>query len=259
MGALDGMTALVTGGGSGIGLGCAAALHRDGAHVTLMGRTESKLVDGAALLSATGERVTVIIGDTTNEDDVAAAVAAAAGASGRLDIAVAAAGTGSAGPITTTDLGTWNHVMATNLTGPFLLIKHAAAAMSGGGAIVAISSIASTLTHRYMAPYSVSKHGLDMLVRVAADELGRSGVRVNSVQPGLVPTDLTTFFTGTQPILDDYLAQMPLGRTGTTEDVGALVRFLAGPESGWITGVNVPVDGGHTLRRGPNLGIIFEQ
>jgi NAD(P)-dependent dehydrogenase (short-subunit alcohol dehydrogenase family) len=96
-----------------------------------------------------------------------------------------------------------------------------------------------------------------MLVRVAADELGAQGIRVSSVQPGLVPTDLTVGITGSEAILGDYLEQMPLGRVGTPDDVGALVRFLCGPESSWITGVNIPVDGGHTLRRGPDLSVAF--
>jgi NAD(P)-dependent dehydrogenase (short-subunit alcohol dehydrogenase family) len=256
-GALAGQAAIVTGGGSGIGLACARTLHRDGAWVTLVGRTESKLRDAAATIG--DERVQFAIADTVDEDAVAAAVALASKPTGALNIAVAAAGTGAAGPLLATELATWRSVLDTNLTGAFLLIKHAGGAMAtaGGGSIVAISSIASTLTHRWMAPYSVSKHGLDMLVRVAADELGAQGIRVSSVQPGLVPTDLTVGITGSEAILGDYIEQMPLGRVGTPEEVGAMVRFLCGPESSWITGVNIPVDGGHTLRRGPDLSVAF--
>lgn len=249
MSALAGMGALVTGGGSGIGLACAVALARDGATVTICGRSADKL---RAAAEAHGLRHVVC--DVADEDQVAAAVAAAAEPAG-LHIAVAAAGTGSAGPLLLTDLATWQAVLATNLTGAFLTVKHAgrAIAAAGGGAIVAISSIAGPLTHRFMTPYAVSKAGLEMLVRNAADELGVAKVRVNAVRPGLVPTDLTTAFTGSPEITADYLAQMPLGRLGTPEDVAALVRFLAGPESSWITGQLVGVDGGHTLRRGPDL------
>jgi NAD(P)-dependent dehydrogenase (short-subunit alcohol dehydrogenase family) len=91
-----------------------------------------------------------------------------------------------------------------------------------------------------------------MLCMNAADELGPMGIRVNTVRPGLVPTDLSSGLTASEPIVNDYLQQMPVGRLGTTEDIAAAVRYLAGDESGWVTGVNLSVDGGHHLRRGPN-------
>ena len=149
----------------------------------------------------------------------------------------------------------WQRILDVNLTGTFLTLKHAGAALvrSGGGAMVAISSIAGTSTHRYYGPYNVSKAGVDMLVRTTADELGMSGVRVCSVRPGLVETDLVTPILGDEAIVGDYLDQMPVRRLGQVDDVAALVRFLLDDEAGWITGVTVSVDGGHHLRRGPNL------
>ena len=119
--------------------------------------------------------------------------------------------------------------------------------------MVAISSIAGPLTHRFMTPYCVSKAGLEMLVKNIADELGHVGIRANAVRPSLVPTDITAGLTAMPELVSDYLEQMPLGRVGTEQDVANLVRFLAGPESSWITGQCISVDGGHTLRRGPNL------
>jgi len=115
-----------------------------------------------------------------------------------------------------------------------------------------MSSIAGTATHRYLSAYCVGKAGIDMLVRVAADELGPSKVRVNSVQPGLVATELVAGIMTTDAVLEDYLAQMPIGRVGQPEDIAALVRFLAGPESTWVTGQTIGIDGGHHLRRGPD-------
>ena len=109
-----------------------------------------------------------------------------------------------------------------------------------------------------MSAYCVSKAGLDMLVKQVADELGSSGVRANSVRPGLVPTDASAGLVATDVIREDYLEQMPLARIGTEDDVAALVRFLLGPESGWITGQCVGVDGGHSVRRGPNLTPVME-
>ena len=252
MSALDGKAALVTGGGSGIGLACAAHLLRDGAAVTLAGRSKEKLQAAAASLD--GEVRTVSC-DVADEDQVRHAVEVASSPSGALHIAVAAAGTGAGGPLLQTDLATWRSVLAVNLDGAFLTFKHAGGAIvaSGGGAMVGISSIAAPLTHRLMAAYSVSKAALEALVRNAADELGETGVRVNAVRPGLVPTDLASGLTASEGIVADYLDQMPIRRLGTVDDVATLVRFLAGPESSWITGQCIGVDGGHTLRRGPDL------
>jgi NAD(P)-dependent dehydrogenase (short-subunit alcohol dehydrogenase family) len=145
--------------------------------------------------------------------------------------------------------------MTTNLTGTFLGIKHAGAAIAaaGGGAIVAISSIAAPLTHPYMAPYCVSKAGLEALVRNAADELGRGGVRVNAVRPGLVRTELADPLLSDEAVVADYLAQMPISRVGTVEDIAEAIAYLCGPGSTWVTGQVLGVDGGHTLRRGPDV------
>ncbi len=124
--------------------------------------------------------------------------------------------------------------------------------------MVAISSIAGVLTHRWMTAYCVSKAGLEMLVRNAADELGGAGVRVNAVRPGLVPTDLAAPLVANAAAQQDYLDQMPLHRLGTPEDIGEIVRFLIGPESAWVTGQVIAADGGHTLRRGPDLDPVAE-
>lgn len=255
---LAGQAALVTGGGSGIGLECARRLVADGATVTLMGRTPERLEQGAADLAgdaAPGAGVHTVVGDVADEADVARAVAAAGEPLGGLHLVVASAGTGGLGPIVTTPLAEWDRILAVNLTGTFLTFKHGGAALvrSGGGAMVAISSIAGVSTHRYYGPYNVSKAGVDMLVRTTADELGLAGVRVCSVRPGLVETDLVTPILGDGDIVGDYLDQMPVRRLGQVDDVANLVRFLLGEEAGWITGTTISVDGGHHLRRGPNL------
>lgn len=257
-GSLEGLGALVTGGGSGIGLACAARLLLDGAAVTIAGRRADRLEAAAAELVAGApapDRVRWATCDVADEAQVQEAVAQAADQPGGLRLAVLAAGTGSLGPLVTTDRATWDAVLATNLTGAFLALKHAGAAMvrAGGGSVVAVSSIAAPLTHRYMGAYAVSKAGLEALVRNAADELGRAGVRVNAVRPGLVPTELAGPLAADEGIRADYLAQMPLGRLGTPEDVAEAVRYLLGPESSWVTGQCLAVDGGHTLRRGPDL------
>ena len=253
---LKGQNAFVTGGGSGIGLSCASAFAADGANVLIMGRTEEKLQQAAEQIRAIDGAGTVQIfaGDAGSEADIEAAVALAA-IDGNLDITVANAGTGGLGPIMMTTSDNWEQIMQTNLTGTFYTIKHAARKMSasGGGAICTISSIAGVRTHRFMGPYCVSKAGIDMLVRNCADELGVANIRVNSVCPGLVDTDLASGLMTTQEVYDDYMDCMPIARNGKVEDISNAVRFLTGPESSWVTGVVMSVDGGHHLRRGPNV------
>jgi NAD(P)-dependent dehydrogenase (short-subunit alcohol dehydrogenase family) len=105
-----------------------------------------------------------------------------------------------------------------------------------------------------MAPYCASKAGLEMLVQVAADELGAAGVRVNAVRPGWVQTDLMDPVKDQEEIRQSYLDNMPVSRLGEVEDVAAGVRYLVGPESSWVTGQCLGIDGGHSLRAGPDYG-----
>ncbi len=256
MSTLSGKNVLVTGGGSGIGLACASAFVLDGANVTIMGRNEDRLRGAVESLTRLGNagKVQYQVGDVATESDIETAVNQAC-VDGQLDITVANAGIGGLSPILATEADNWDEIMQTNLSGTFYTIKHAGRAMakSGGGAICAISSIAGIRTHRFMGPYCVSKAGIDMLVRNSADELGIANIRVNSVCPGLVETDAVTGLMGTEAVLNDYLACMPLSRHGVVEDVSQAVRFLCGPESSWITGVVLSVDGGHHLRRGPDV------
>ncbi|HLT15928.1 MAG TPA: SDR family oxidoreductase [Acidimicrobiales bacterium] len=255
---LAGQGALVTGGGSGIGLACARHLLRDGASVVIAGRSRARLDAAVAELEAEapdGAQVGAVECDVSDEDAVAAAVAATVELAGNLTLCVASAGTGTVGPVLRLPADQWRQVLDINLTGAFFTLKHAADAMvrAGGGAFVGLSSIAAPLTHPHMSAYCVSKAGLEALVRTAADELGRAGVRCNAVRPSLVPTELASPLEQDPAVLADYLAQMPVSRTGTVDDVASLVRFLCGPESSWITGECIGVDGGHHLRRGPNV------
>lgn len=255
--ALEGKAALVTAGGTGIGLGIAKRLAADGALVTICARRESVLAEAAKQI---GHDARYAVCDVTDDAQVKAAVEAAAEPLGRLDIAVAnAGGSATAGPLALADIDGWNGTLALSLTGTLSVVKHAAPWMGrgGGGSIVAVSSIAGHLTHRNLGAYCVAKAGVEMLVRNSADELGRYGIRVNAVRPGIVPTEMAAALHDTDVVREDYLAQMPLGRVGTPEDVGEAVRFLAGPESSWITGQLLGVDGGHSLRRGPDLDGLF--
>lgn len=263
MSSLEGYATLVTGGGSGIGEACAAALAHDGATVTICGRTDSRLEAAAERLrtAVPGASVHSVPADVTDEDQVQGAVARAAEHTGALDGVVASAG-GSLhmGPLLLADVAAVRATLDLNIVGTFLTLKHAAPllAASGRGAFVGVSSHAGRDTFRFLGAYGAGKAGLDMICRVAADELGPARVRVNSVQPGIIGNELMAAVTGGGPVLDSYMENIPLHRVGTVDDVGALVRFLIGPESAWITGQCISVDGGQSLRKGADFRAFAE-
>ena len=256
---IAGLAALITGGGSGIGLGCAERFAADGAHVTICGRSEERLagaVDAIQAVAADGVTVQAVACDVTDEAQVVAAIERACAPTGSLDIVVASAGgSETIGPLPTIDVDAWRRTVDLNLTGTFLTLKHAAPVMvrAGSGSFIAISSIAGSRSHRWFGAYGPSKAAIEALVAMGADELGASGVRVNAIAPGLVDTELVGAVTAGGPVLDDYLAQMPVSRPGTAADIAGAARYLAGPDSAWVTGQVLHVDGGHSLRRGPDF------
>ncbi len=255
-----GKVALVTGASSGIGRACARALAAEGAAVVLAGRRSERLDEVAAELKGEGARVHVVVGDVRAEATAAAWVKEAVAAFGGLDVLVNAAGVIGNGSVMDTTAESWKHVMSSNVDSILHMTRAAAEPLKERkGAIVNVSSVAGGVRpYPGLASYCVSKAGLDMLVKQVADELGISGVRANAVRPGLVPTDASAGLVSTDVIREDYLDQMPLARIGTEDDVASLVRFLLGPESSWITGQCIGADGGHSLRRGPNLTPLME-
>lgn len=255
---LQGKTAFVTAGATGIGLGCAHAIVEGGGQVMICARREDTLKAAVAEL---GANAAYVVCDITDDVSVDAAIATTLERFGRLDMAVNSAGTGTAGPILKTATAEFERVLDTNLTGAFRCLRAEANAMldAGGGSIVNVSSIAGALTHPWMGPYCVSKAGLDMLTRCAADELGEHGIRVNSVLPGVVRTPMAQALSEVEMSRDEYLRLMPISRIGEPADVGRLVAFLLSNDAGWITGQCIPVDGGHTIRKGPNLVPLFQQ
>jgi NAD(P)-dependent dehydrogenase (short-subunit alcohol dehydrogenase family) len=132
----------------------------------------------------------------------------------------------------------------------FNLLRWAGEAMirNGSGSFVAISSTAAVFSARYLSAYCAGKAAVDQLVRVAADELGQHGIRVNSVQPGLTRTASTAGSFRNPAMMAAFLEQQPIPRHGEVDDIAHAVRYFAGPESSWTTGQLLTVDGGHTLR-----------
>jgi NAD(P)-dependent dehydrogenase (short-subunit alcohol dehydrogenase family) len=259
-GGLEGTAALVSGGGTGIGWACAAALVADGAAVTICGRTESSLQAGVERLedvAALGGEASYVVADVTDEAAVATAVETAAWATGSLDVVVAnAGGGGSLGPLHTHDVADFTRVLHLNVLGTMLLAKHAIPLLARSrGSFTAISSIAGNLTHRWFGAYPVAKAGLEELIRNAADEYGPAGIRFNAVRPGFTATELMDGVPRDSEVFSSYVDNTPLDGVGEPADVANLVRFLAGDEARWITGQIINVDGGHGLRRGPDYSM----
>lgn len=250
----------MVGGGSGIGLASARLLAADGAHVTIAGRTADKLAAAAAELRAIGLDVATAVCDALDGKSVAAAIQAAADANRHLHIAVVVPGGGSIKPVLRYDDDQFSAEVDKNVRPVFLVLKYAGQAMvrAGGGSFVAISSTAAAFSTRYLASYAAGKAAVDQLVRVAANELGQHGVRVNSVRPGLTHTAATAGAFANPTMLDAFLDGQPLHRGGEAVDIAAAVRYLAGPESSWITGQMLAVDGGHTLRAFPNYADLLD-
>lgn len=258
-GNLRGYAVLVTGGGTGIGAGCAAELAADGAAVTICGRRQEVLEAAAEKISAAvgfGGSVSIAVGDVTSEDDVKAMVAKSMEATGKIDGCIAnAGGGGMLFGYENMDTEEFIRVMNLNVLGTMLCIKHTLPHMiaAGGGSFIGMSSLAGHITHPWFGAYPVSKAGIEAMIRNCADENGEHGVRFNAIRPGFVATEMMDMIPRDGEIYQSYIENTPMGDVGYPEDIGRMARFLISPESRWVTGQCINVDGGHSLRRGPDF------
>jgi NAD(P)-dependent dehydrogenase (short-subunit alcohol dehydrogenase family) len=257
-------TYLVTGGGSGIGKGVAAGLVAAGAAVMIIGRNADRLaaaVEEIEAGKAGGGAIRYEPADVTDEDEVTRAVDAATAWHGRLHGVVhCAGGSETIGPITQVDSQLWRRAVDLNVNGTMYVLKHSARELvrGGGGSFVGISSIAASNTHRWFGAYGVSKSALDHMMQLAADELGASWVRVNSIRPGLIRTELVAPVLESPELSEDYRLCTPLPRPGEVEDVANLAMFLLSDAASYVTGQIINVDGGLMLRRGPDFSAMLE-
>lgn len=252
---LAGQTALVTGGAGAIGAACAGALLRDGATVVLMGRRRERLDATCETLQEQYPRgrVEVMAGDALQPEDVQRAADFAHGLAGRLDIVLPTVGGGGFKPLLMQDLQGLRDELDINIGSAFLAIRHAVPLMREGGSIVCISSTAATMPFPWLSFYCAGKAGLEGLIRTAADELAPAGVRINAVRPGITRSEATADMFASPEVMAKFQEQLPLGRSGEPDDIAEGVRYLAGPESSWVTGQCFNIDGGQCLRRHPDM------
>jgi NAD(P)-dependent dehydrogenase (short-subunit alcohol dehydrogenase family) len=251
-GMVQGKVALVTGAGSGIGRKSAELLAREGARVLVCDFDEESGQQTLRRIRDAGGEASFRQVDVADESQVEAMVAHCVEHFGRLDSAVNNAGIGGpSGGLETIELPDWNRVLAVNLTGVFLCMKHEIPRMrqQQAGSIVNMSSGAGLIATPGLAPYSASKHGVLGITRSAAVENARLGVRINAICPGSIDTPMLRAAMETDPSVEKMIrASMPIGRLGEAEEVAEAVVWLCSDRSSLVTGHSMGVDGASVAR-----------
>ena len=242
--------ALVTGAAQGLGRAIAERFSRDGMSVAMCDLKAGPLEDACHELTRSGVDAFPVVTDVSDEVSVTKMARAIEARYGRLDVVVNSAGilmlvNGRSAKFEETSSDLWNKVMAVNLTGTFLVCRHTVPLMRRNkwGRIVNISSRSARGRTNSDAAYTASKAGVLALTRVIANEFGRDGITANSIAPSRVPTALNAALSSPE-IIVSKIAETPIGRLGTKEDITAVVSFLCSEEAGYITGVVIDVTGG---------------
>jgi NAD(P)-dependent dehydrogenase (short-subunit alcohol dehydrogenase family) len=254
---LEGKVAIVTGAASGIGQACAERLAQAGAAVLVTDLQDALGSAVAAGIRQAGGSAQYFHHDVTKEAEWIEAISAAKANFGGLDVLVNNAGIGRPAPLTETTLEHWRLLMAINVEGMFLGMKHAIPLMTanGGGSIVNISSVAGMKAYQNMSAYCASKSAVKHLTKVAALECAKSGIRVNSVHPGMIRTPAWNSLGGLSgggsdnlPDLDAIAAAgVPMGFVGMPGDIASGVLYLVSDESRYVTGAELVIDGGQNI------------
>jgi len=243
-----GKVALVTGAASGIGRATAVAFAAEGARVAILDRTEDALRETATAIRGAGGEVQILACDVSHPEQVAAAIARVVERFGRLDIAFNNAGVeNKAAPVAETELDEWDRILAINLRGTFVCMKHELAQMvrQGGGVIVNTSSGAGIRGVAGGAAYAASKHAIIGLTRSAALDYARQNIRVNAILPGNIETPMMDRFTGGD--IQKAIDLEPVGRLGKPEEIADAVLWMSADLGAFVTGAAISVDGGWSL------------
>ena len=241
---LEGRVALVTGASQGIGRACALSLAVAGAQVALAARNSAKLAEVASEIEAAGGKSVPFELDLASEESIRAGAKAVLAQFGKIEILVNNGGITRDGLMLRMKLADWDAVLATNLTGAFLLTQAVSTNMlkARWGRIINITSVVGETGQAGQANYAASKAGLIGLTKSLARELASRNITVNAVAPGYISTPMTDVLNDQQR--SAMLMQIPLDRAGTPEDIAAAVTFLASDRAGYITGHVLDVNGG---------------
>ena len=238
-------TAIITGGGTGIGLATARAFHQEGAKIILFGRRKEKLEKAVEKLGASAM---IVQGDMTNNNDLDQLINETLHNFKKIDVLVNNAGLFNGSPLHEISDSQWDEIMDINIRSVFQLTRRVLPVMLSQkyGNIIHISSILGLIAVPEVAAYNVSKGALNQFSRSIAVEYGSSGIRSNSICPGLIATDMTADLMKDTELMKEWSKEYPIGRFGKPEDVANACLYLASDESSFVTGITLPVDGGFT-------------